>query len=193
MKAFDVIVADPPWKTTDKNANGKRGAQLKYSCMPTADICQMQLPVISEDAWLFIWKIACMPVDAYQVAKAWGFIVKAEIVWQKLTKNGAPHFGLGHYTRGSHETCIIATRGKVKPSNRGVRSIFAAKMPVEPAITKKSKPATKYIHSAKPDEFYKLVEKLTGPGLARVEMFGRRQRRGWTVLGNEATKFQEAI
>lgn len=192
LREFDVLVADPPWKTKDKNANGKRGAHFKYPCMPTKDICRMQLPNMAANAWLFLWKIGCMTRDAYDVVEAWGFTPKTEIVWQKLTKNGLPHFGLGHYSRGSHETFVLAVRGSVKVADKGIRSTFPAKMPVEQVgLSKKGKPIMEYIHSAKPDEFYKIVERLTGPGIARVEMFGRRQRKGWVVLGDQANKYAE--
>ncbi len=39
------------------------------------------------------------------------------------------------------------------------------------------------VHSAKPDEFYELVEEASpGPYL---ELFARRTREGWTTLGTE--------
>ena len=51
---------------------------------------------------------------------------------------------------------------------RSVRSVFTAKGGD---------------HSEKPEEFYQIVGELSpGPYL---ELFGRRRREGWTVLGNE--------
>jgi N6-adenosine-specific RNA methylase IME4 len=122
--------------------------------------------------------------------EAWGFEPKAEIVWQKLTKNGKHVFALGHYTRGSHETCVIATRGSVKPASKSIRSTFSAKIPIEPTglFTKGGKPRFKAPHSAKPDEFFDLVEQLTGPNMKRLELFSRRNREGWTCLGDETGK-----
>ena len=171
--AFNVIVADPPWQTSDKNTNGKRGASFKYPTMPLPDICNMQLPPIADDAWLFLWRIACMPREALDVVSAWGFKPKTELVWQKLTKNGKHAFALGHYTRASHETCILAVRGRVKPASKSIRSTFSARA---------------FEHSAKPDEFFDIVERLTGPDMSRLELFSRRNRPGWTCLGNEAGK-----
>lgn len=42
-------------------------------------------------------------------------------------------------------------------------------------------------HSEKPDEFFEIVEKLCGPAMpaTHVELFGRKLRPGWTVIGNE--------
>lgn len=99
------------------------------------------------------------------------------------------HFGMGRTLRASDEKvvvaelgaptwladedreveiAIVAARGKPEVTSRSVRSVFAA-------------PYTK--HSGKPEEFYELVESLSsGPYL---ELFARRQRPGWTCLGDE--------
>jgi N6-adenosine-specific RNA methylase IME4 len=186
---YDVLVTDPPWKHRDGLA--KRGAAAKYKCMPTKAICNMALPPLAKNAWVFLWRLANMQDDAFEVAQAWDLTIKTELVWQKLTKNGLNHFGMGYYLRASHETCLVCTRGRVRPVVKNIRSTFSAKMPVEPTgrLTKKGRPLMRYIHSAKPDEFYDLVEELTGPGLQRVEMFSRRYRDGWKCMGNEAGKY----
>jgi hypothetical protein len=70
--------------------------------------------------------------------------------------------------RASHETCIVAKRGRPLIKARNVRSVFEA-------------PVGR--HSEKPEGFYDLVESLAdGPYL---ELFARRVRPGWTCLGNE--------
>ena len=182
MNHFDVLVADPPWKFGD--GLGKRGAQANYSVMTTEAICAMEIPLMQENAWAFIWAVSALLEDSLKVAAAWNFKVKSQLIWRKLTVNSKPHFGMGHYTRAAHETCLVCTRGKVKPAARSIRSVFDAPMP--------RGENGRVIHSAKPDRFFELVEELTGPGLRRVEMFGRRQRKGWTVIGNEANKFKAA-
>ena len=91
---------------------------------------------------------------------------------------GLPAFGMGHYTRGAHESCLVATRGRMTKhiQSHSIRSVFHAPMPVDA----NGKP----IHSAKPERFYsEVVEKLVGGPY--VELFGRRRRPGWTVLGNQ--------
>ena len=63
---------------------------------------------------------------------------------------------------------MIGVRGKPPVLSRSVRSVFTGKVGR---------------HSEKPEAFYQLVEGLSpGPYL---ELFGRRKRQGWTVLGNE--------
>jgi N6-adenosine-specific RNA methylase IME4 len=44
-------------------------------------------------------------------------------------------------------------------------------------------------HSRKPDEFVERIEGLCGD-VPRVELFGRMEKPGWTVWGNEVEKFK---
>lgn len=175
--AFKVLCADPPWKFGDQLPGEGRGAEKNYPCMTVEQICSMELPPLEENAWLFLWRVSSMQQEALDVVKAWGFIVKSEIVWEKLTKHGKPHFGMGRYVRASHETCLLAVRGRVQPAVRNIRSRFAAPCPTDAA--------GRVIHSAKPEHFYReIVEKLV-PGGPFAEMFARRFRDGWVSLGNE--------
>lgn len=77
-----VFLADPPWEHDD--ALGSRGARAKYTTMPTADICALKLPPRAERCALVLWRLANMPQDALDVARAWGFLPLAEVVWTKL-------------------------------------------------------------------------------------------------------------
>jgi N6-adenosine-specific RNA methylase IME4 len=163
-----VLLADPAWRFNDRLPGPSRGAAKNYEVMTVADICAFPLPSIATHAWLFLWRVSSQVEEAYQVVRAWGFTPKSEIVWEKVTVGGKPHFGMGRYVRASHETCIVAVRGRVQPADRAVRSRFTA--PVRG-------------HSEKPEAFYALVERLS-PG-PYVELFGRRRRPGWTVLGNQ--------
>jgi N6-adenosine-specific RNA methylase IME4 len=137
--------------------------------MPVEDIVRFPLPPLAPDCWLFLWRLASMQSEALSVVSAWGFVVKSEIVWRKLTKTGKEHFGMGRSVRMAHEVCIVATRGKVKPASRSVRSVFSA-------------PVGR--HSEKPDAFYSLVETLCGD-VGLVELFARRRRPGWVTYGLE--------
>jgi len=166
-----VLCADPPWSFGDKLPGKSRGAAKNYRVLSLADICAFPLPPLADDCYLFLWRVASQVEEAYRVVRAWGFVPKSEIVWEKLTAKGKPWFGMGRTVRASHETAIIATRGKPKPLCHSVRSRFAA-------VAQKRK------HSAKPEAFYDLVERLAaGP---YVELFARRQRAGWTCLGDQA-------
>jgi N6-adenosine-specific RNA methylase IME4 len=163
-----VLVADPPWSFDDTLPGPKRGASKHYAVMSLEDIKRFPLPRMQANSMLFLWRVASMVEEAYQVVRAWGFEPKTELVWLKRTESGKRHFGMGHYLRAEHETCIVATRGSVKVEDRAIRSTFAA--PIGP-------------HSAKPDEFYKLVQQISyGP---HVALFERTPRAGWRQYGFE--------
>ena len=127
------------------------------------------LPPIADDAFLFMWRVSAMVPEAYELVRAMDFNHKSEIVWNKLTKHGKKAFGMGRTVRGSHESCIIAKRGRPRRLSGSIRSTFEA--PVGE-------------HSEKPDAFYALVEALCGG--PRLEVFGRKARPGWTVIGDQA-------
>lgn len=185
MTAYRVLVADPPWAPRDKLPGKTRGAARQYDVMRTSDIMCFLIDrkiAVADDAILFLWRLASMQIDALEVAKAWGFDVKSEVVWQKLTKNGLHHFGMGRTVRASHETCSIAVRGRASKVivGKNVRSTFSAPMPLDAD--------GRIIHSAKPPEFFAhVVEPLTG-GNAHgpcLELFARERRFGWDAIGNQ--------
>jgi N6-adenosine-specific RNA methylase IME4 len=165
-----VLVADPPWSFGDKLPGNGRGAEKHYRVLDQAGIEAFSLPPMADDSLLFLWRVSSQPEEACRVIRAWGFVPKSEIVWEKLTKNDKPHFGMGRYVRLSHEICMIAVRGKGMQLIRdhSVRSVFAARVGR---------------HSEKPEAFFDLVERLaTGP---YVELFARRRRPGWECFGDE--------
>lgn len=176
MQPFRVVVSDPPWQFGDSLPGESRGASKNYEVLGLQGICDFTLPPLEEEgAVLFLWRVSSMVEEAYSVIRAWDFVPKSEIVWQKLTKNGLRHFGMGRYVRATHETCVIATRGRCFPKVKNVRSTFEAPLP----LGEDGKPK----HSAKPEEFYKIVEEMyDGPYL---EMFARKRRKNWTSWGNE--------
>lgn len=175
--AFCVLVADPAWKLSDKLPGRSRGAEKNYRCLAVEKIVRFDLPPIADRAVLFLWRLASMPQEALDVVRFWGFKPKSEIVWRKLTKTGKPWIGMGRTVRSAHETCIVATRGRFKVANRSVRSVFEAKVPVDEH--------GKYIHSAKPAEFFELVHRLVGEQYPRMELFARQRRAGWAAIGDE--------
>ncbi len=196
-----VIVADPPWAHNDALPGETRGAAKNYDVMPTREICQLRIPPTEPDALLFLWRLTNMPQDALDVCRAWGFTPKSELTWVKLTKGSASRvlkrevripkgttqagllrivmethsplaFAMGRYVRNSDEHCIIAARGRGASliEDHGIRSTFFA--PVGE-------------HSEKPEEFFDIVERLTGRKGPYVELFARKKRRGWTTIGRE--------
>lgn len=168
MTPARVLVADPPWRFGDKLPGAGRGAVKHYPCMALPELVTFELPPLTDDCVLFLWRVSAMQMEALVLASAWGFKPHSELVWRKLTRHGRPWFGMGRIVRGAHETCLIAVRGRPVVKSRSVRSMFEAEVGR---------------HSAKPEAFYSTVERLyDGP---YTELFARAHRPGWQCLGNE--------
>ena len=109
---------------------------------------------------------------AFDVITAWGFKYKTcGFCWVKRTKTGKIHLGMGHYTRGNAELCLIGIKGK-KPKfhSRSISQI------VESEIRK---------HSQKPNEIRNKIVELCGD-IPRIELFARDSVAGWDCWGLEA-------
>lgn len=165
---YSTILMDPPWYETG-GGKIKRGADRHYPLVKTPDMPRviMQSPQWQPDAdcHLYMWATNNYLADAIWLMGALGFKYKTNVVWTK------DRIGLGQYFRGQHELLLLGTRGKgynVKTDDRTLRSWIHAK---------------RGDHSAKPPEFYELIEaRSNGPYL---EMFARNGRDGWASWGNE--------
>lgn len=173
-KKYSIIYVDPPWQFNNKKTGGsmKSGADAQYPTMTIDDLKNMPVAdLAADDALLVMWYVGSMPQEAIDLVSAWGFKLKNMngFVWNKLTVRGLPFFGMGFYTRAGSESAIIATKGKFKPADRGVRAVGAY-------------PVGK--HSEKPSEFRKRAVRLAGD-LPRIELFARQRVDGWDAWGNE--------
>lgn len=170
-----VLISDPPWKFGDKLPGNGRGAAKRYECMTVSQIMRMPLPPLHDDCVLFLWRVSSMVEEAYQVVRAWDFVPKTELVWEKTTdeSNEKLSIGMGRILRGAHETCIVAARGdRIECMSKSERTVFRA---------------PRGEHSEKPEEFYRIVERLYPLELwpeSHVELFARRRRRGWIQFGH---------
>lgn len=175
---FKVLCVDPPWKFADKLPGEGRGAERNYPCLSRQELMRFPLPPLAKDCVLFLWRVAAMPQAALDVVDAWGFTPKTELIWLKKTEHGKRWFGMGRTLRAEHEACIVATRGFPLLKNNSTRTTF-----VTDGLDVAGLSATVGRHSEKPERFYDVVEDLLdGP---YCELFARRQRPGWTCLGNE--------
>ena len=78
-------------------------------------------------------------------------------------------YGMGFWTRGNAEICLLATKGKPKRRSAGVHQLIVS--PIER-------------HSQKPEEARDKIIALMGE-LPRIELFARQETPGWDVWGNE--------
>lgn len=178
-----VLYADPPWSYKTWSAKGTgRSAEQHYSTMQASDI--ETLPVgelAAPDCVLFMWATWPTLKDAFRVIEAWGFCYKTcAFDWMKADVSTIDLFPdpksadikLGHWTRSNSEPCLLATRGKPKRLDAGVRM----------GVIERARQ-----HSRKPDCIYERIERLVaGP---YVELFARTTRPGWSSFGNQTDKF----
>ena len=176
-KKYKIIYADPPWKYNDKmkmqGVHGMiRGAESFYNTMTLQDIKSLPIKdITTEDAILFMWVTMPLLPNVFEVIEAWGFKYKTcGFCWVKRTKKGKIHLGMGHYTRGNAELCLIGIKKK-KPQFH-TRSLSQI---VESEIRK---------HSQKPDEIRDKIVELCGD-VPRIELFARQYAEGWDCWGNE--------
>jgi N6-adenosine-specific RNA methylase IME4 len=166
---YKIIYADPPWRYQDNGCNGN--AEQHYKTMSIFDLKELPINSIADDnCVLFMWATYPMLKEALDLIESWGFKYKSiAFLWIKTTKNGKYFYGLGRWTRGNTECCLLATKGKPKRISASVFQI------IEQPLTK---------HSEKPQEARDKIIKLMGD-LPRIELFARTKKEGWDVWGNE--------
>lgn len=175
-----IILADPAWQYDN---DGRGSAENHYRTMPLEEICALPVgDLAAKDSLLFLWAVWPMLFEARDVMNAWGFDYKnCAFLWVKTTKDGNKDaVGMGHYTRGNTEPCLLAVRGRgielVK--SHAVRQVILEGQG-EALIAPRSK------HSAKPQEARDRIINLCGTEPAAVEMFARDRDPRFEVWGNE--------
>lgn len=179
---YATIAADPPWPQQGGGSlagregfldSGGRSLPMPYETMSVEAIAAMPVESIAaDDAHLYLWTTNGFLDAAFDVVKAWGFTYSTTLVWAKKAMGG----GLGGAYGITTEFCLYARRGSLAPKQRVTGTWFEWKRPYD----ERGKPK----HSAKPPEFYKVVE-LVSPG-PYLELFGRTGRNGWDVWGDQA-------
>ena len=167
---YNIIYADPPWRYEQRKVQG--AAENHYSTMSIDELCRLPVSELSEkDSILFLWTTFPQLREALRVIKAWGFEYKSvAFVWLKLNKSGKGWFyGLGFWTRGNAEICLLATKGHPKRKSNRVHQFIISPLRG---------------HSQKPDEARDKIIELVGD-LPRVELFAREKADGWDAWGNE--------
>ena len=188
---FGCIVADPPWFfRTRTEFVSKRDPRHHYKggVMSITQIASLPVSEIAApDAHLFLWVTGPILEKSFEVIRAWGFRYSGvAFTWAKLKKNFDPNqlrilptaeadfsVGLGFTTRKNAEFCLLARRGSAKRAAKDIRELIIS---------------PRREHSRKPDEAYDRIERYcAGPYL---ELFGRQERAGWTIRGDEVGKFK---
>ncbi|MET6758974.1 MT-A70 family methyltransferase [Pseudoalteromonas sp. NCIMB_1079] len=198
-RKFNLIYADPAWQFGNKKTGGSMtsGAAHHYkSTMSVDELKAMPIDdIAADDCILVMWYVGSMPQEALDVVKAWGFTLKNMngFVWNKLTVNNNPFFGMGFWTRAGSESAIIAVKGKPKVASRSVRAVgFYEPESLDEILKHTIFSGTFKIgqHSEKPNEFREACVELAGD-VPRIELFSRKRVKGWAVWGNEVGKLNK--
>ena len=163
---YRVIYADPPWSYGNTQPDYHTEQRDHYPVMKLSEICSMPVASFCEDnAVLFLWVTSPILEESFEVIRDWGFKYKASFVWDKIKHN------MGHYNSVRHEFLLICVRGSCQPDT--------------PKLIDSVQSIERTEHSAKPEEFRRIIEELYPHG-KRLEMFARGKHVGWDTYGNQA-------
>ena len=189
---FGAILIDPPWSfksyAKSKNPDSDRHVERHYKTMSRTEIAALPIRELAAPTGchLFLWTTGPTLPQAIDTMAGWGFRYSGMgFVWVKLKKShdanqlrilptadGDFHVGLGFTTRKNAEFCLLGRHGSAKRVARNVREIIIS---------------PRREHSRKPAETRERIERYcAGPYL---ELFGREERAGWTVRGDQMGKF----
>ena len=181
---YDIIYADPPWRYQDNTCEG--ACAKHYNTMSVEEICALPVAnLAAKDCTLFMWATYPQMQEALKVIAAWGFKYKTiAFQWVKLNRNVKLNnftiatvqdilhktcfFGLGRWTRGNTECCLLATKGTPHRQNNSVSQLVFA-------------PLTR--HSSKPPEVRDRIKILMGGGYALARTLCKRTSRRLGLLG----------
>lgn len=182
---FQAILIDPPWafETFSKtHTTPHRSAEDHYGTMSHADLLALPIEALAaENCAMFMWVVDSHLPEALDLMTAWGFKFKTiAFNWVKVCREdlSKPRVGMGYWSRKQAEICLMGTRGKPRRVSKGVEQVL---LEIEPCTVLME---PREAHSRKPTAFYDRIEELVaGPYL---EVFGRTQRKGWDIWGNQA-------
>jgi len=166
-KKYQVIYADPPWdvkRGPDWKSNGP-SKNLPYPTMSIENIKALPVKQLADkNAHLYLWTINKYIVEAYEVAKMWGFNVSCLLTWCK-PRHG---IGIGGTFVQTTEHLLFCRRGTHKAKKRIDSTWFEHK---------------RLRHSEKPHFFRNMIVSVSDGN--RIELFARQRTPGWDVWGNE--------
>lgn len=171
-KKYQIIYADPPWRYSDRKCKG--ACELHYKTMKLDEMKKLPILKLSDkDCVLFLWTTYPMLKEALELIEAWGFTYKSiGFQWIKKNKSGKGwFFGLGRWTRGNTEPCLIAVKGKPQRESKNISQLIME------CIGE---------HSAKPAVVRnKIVELMGAEKKNKIELFARQEVEGWDCWGDE--------
>lgn len=159
-----VVMADPPWDIR---------MDLPYGTMTDHEMKSLRVDLIQDEGLLFLWVTGRAMEIARDCMTAWGYRRVDEIVWVKtnhlhrIIRTGRT----GHWLNHSKEHCLVGIKGNPKINAQIECDVIVSEVRET---------------SRKPDEIYRMIERISPSGL-KLELFGRQHnlRENWITLGNQ--------
>ena len=201
MSKYSLIYADPCWSYDNKGTRAK--ADNHYSTMNLTEL--KRLPVwdlAADDAVLAMWWVPPMPLEAIQLAEAWGFKVKnmCLFTWHKLNQcaernidawleaqkkiEGADVSAATIFSALDEQTRMGLGNYTRSNAENVLVAVKGKGIPRLQADIKQMIMAPIGAHSAKPEECRRRLERLYGD-VPRIELFSRGDDPAWHHWGNE--------
>ena len=164
---YRCIYADPPWQYRDRGVRG--AAEKHYATLWVEELCELPVGELAKKTGAHLWLWCTWPMiyegAPHRLLEAWGYRWVGHLTWDKIV------IGTGHWLRSQDEVLALAVKGKSPPPllERDQGTVVRVQ---------------KNGHSKKPEEFYKILERLS-PG-PRMELFARQARVDWCRWGEEA-------
>ncbi len=172
MKKYQIIYADPPYAYDNDLDSRPDIGGCYYPSMPLEEIKALPIRIISgKNSVLFLWVTMPKLREGLDAIKAWGFeYITCAFTWVKLNSNNMGIYsGLGYWTNGNAELCLLGKKGSPKRLRENIKQIVLA-----PRLE----------HSRKPSEVRERITALVG-NLPRIELFARQKVNGWDAWGDE--------
>jgi N6-adenosine-specific RNA methylase IME4 len=142
--------------------------------------------IANTDAYLMLWVTNNHQALGFRCLERWGFTHRSTFTWEKVTKDGRTHAGIGHYGRNCTEHFLVATKGK--PGSFTSHGLTNINNLIKAPRTE---------HSQKPKQFWAIANRLADKlencdqmGLltqpSRIELFARERRENWDAWGAES-------